>query len=93
MLRSVTRYLIRLVLGPAAHAGRQELDADAKLALAPRALEDELQKPVREVLKQPRRVGHLVVHDGGRADAPGQSSGPLGTPVPVFGGGALKARE
>ncbi len=30
--------LMRLALGPAAHAGRQILDADARLALPPRAL-------------------------------------------------------
>lgn len=88
MLRSLIRYLTRLVLGPAAYAGHQELDADAKLALAPRALEIELQEPPHHRSEaQPRRVRHLLVYIGGRNEGTAPGSGPLGRPTPVVTGG------
>ena len=88
MLRSLTRFLTRLTLGPAAHAGRQELDADARLALAPRALENELQEQLLDRSgRPPRRVRHLLVYQGGRSDETAPGNGPLGRPTPVATGG------
>lgn len=86
MLRSFVRLLSRLVLGPAAQAGRQELDADARLAMAPRDLENHAGER-RGDTPPPRRVGHFLVYEGGRQGAGRPGSGPLGRPTPVTAGG------
>ena len=86
MLRRFARYLNRLLLGPAARAGQQVLDPDARLALAPRALDDRVAAaPAEEIA--PRRVGHLTVYEGGRRSAGPVGDGPLGRPAPVSSSG------
>jgi hypothetical protein len=93
MLRSLARLLTRLVLGPAAVAGRQELDAEARLAMAPRALENELQRQTYGgPSPRPRRVGHLLVYKGGRESATKLGGGLLGRPTPLVTGGRRTAR-
>lgn len=82
MLRRLARYLNRLLLGPAARAGQQVLDPDARLALAPRALEDRVAGALI-VDPEPRRVGHLIVYEGGRRAIGPVGDGPLGRPAPV----------
>lgn len=93
MLRSLARFLTRLMLGPAASAGRQELDAEAKLAITPRDLETELQEqPIGGPPQRPRRVGHLLVYEGGReGETENSGGGPLGRPTPVVTGGRRSA--
>jgi hypothetical protein len=90
MLRSLARFLTRLLLGPAAQAGRQELDAEARLAIAPRALENELQEHRHGTGRSPRRVRHLLVYDGGLYGATRPDGGPLGRPSPVATGGTAR---
>ena len=82
MIRAFTRLLARLTLGPAARAARPKLDDDAKLAMAPRELENELHEH-DQMPPGARRIGHLVVIEGGRQGAAKPGTGPFGGPAPV----------
>ena len=95
MFRKLALSLARFILGAASRAGRQQLDADARLALTPRVLEGELQlHATAETGAGPKRVGHLLVYEGGRKDVVRFASGPLGGPEPVStGDGSRRARR
>jgi len=78
MWRRFEKLLTRLLLGPADGAGRQVLDKDARLALAPRVLDRELHAPSETY--PPRRVGRFLVYEGGRQMPGGAADGPFGRP-------------
>lgn len=66
MLRTLTNFVSRLLLGSAASAARQRLDHDARLAMTPRTLETELYAQFREEgeYQEPRRIGAFLVYEG-----------------------------
>lgn len=97
MLRRFVRILAARVLGPLARVGRLVLDEDARLAMTARAWQDMQPTPGLRAHEAPailpaanppltgggRRVGHLVVYEGGRQDCAASPGGPLGRPVGV----------
>jgi hypothetical protein len=96
MFRRLIRHLAHLLLGPASRAGRQVLDADARLALAPRAMETGLPRAVAmpdTTAPAPRRVGHLLVYEGGRRGLRTPGDGPFGRPSPVSRGAGGELRR
>ena len=95
MLRAAYRWLAGLLLGAASRAARPKLDAEARLALTPRALDNELQLHVPTLaLGEPKRVGHLLVYEGGLRARETSHLGPLGGPGPLATrDGAQRARR
>lgn len=69
-LKIIIGRLVRLVLGPAAHAGRQVLDGEARLVLTPRQgrIDERLGQPQGTMAAEgARKVGAFWVIDGGLA--------------------------
>lgn len=84
MLRRLVSYLARVLLGPAARAGRPVLDNDARLAIPARALENAEEMQLESgTTGGPRRVRHLTVYEGGARKGRVRRDGPFGRPTPV----------
>lgn len=92
LARSAVRNFVRLLLGPAANAGRQVADPEQRIAMPERLLSgDDGPSETSRESRPSRQVGHLAVFEGGRSERSG-GNGPLGRPSPVSRGGRRAAR-